>query len=338
MLVNRAIDAGVNLIDTADTYGGTFGTSETVLGRVLLNRRDEVLLATKVGYGDLGPDVLTYDNVIAGCEGSLRRLGVDTIDLYQLHRPDRSVPLEESLRALEDLVTRGLVREFGVSNYRAFEVAGAVARQRALGRQSISSVQIQYSLVSRDVEHEILPHCRTDAIGVLVFQPLASGQLTGWGDTRGARGRRRLGILDAAGPANLPRARAVVDAIARARGVSMAQVALAWVLAQPGITSSIVGPSTLSQLDDSLLAADLVLEAEDLRDLDAATALPPIYPASSDRSMGFLEPGDLSPPSTGRSPDDAPWLAQNAAPKGVPSGAAGRPDDHAVPPGTDAKT
>jgi hypothetical protein len=118
----------------------------------------------------------------------------------------------------------------------------------------------------------------------------------------------------------------------------MAQVALAWVLAQPGITSSIVGPSTLSQLDDSLLAADLVLEAEDLRDLDAATALPPIYPASSDRSMGFLEPGDLSPPSTGRSPDDAPWLAQNAAPKGVPSGAAGRPDDHAVPPGTDAKT
>jgi aryl-alcohol dehydrogenase-like predicted oxidoreductase len=328
-LVNRAIDAGVNLIDTADTYGGTFGTSETVLGRVLRNRRDEVLLATKVGYGDLGPNVLTYDNVIAGCEGSLRRLGIETIDLYQLHRPDRSVPLEETLGALEDLVTRGLVREFGVSNYRAFEVAGAVARLRALQRPCISSVQVQYSLVSRDVEHEILPHCRTDDIGVLVFQPLAGGQLTGWRDTRGARGRRRLGILDTAGPENLPRARAVVDAIARARGVSMAQVALAWVLAQPGITSAIVGASILSQLDDALLATDLVLEAEELLDLDAATALTPIYPASSDRGMGFLEPGDVSLPSTGRSPDDAPWLARNvanvAAPPGPPSGRSDAP-------------
>jgi aryl-alcohol dehydrogenase-like predicted oxidoreductase len=289
-LVHRALEAGVNLIDTADTYGGSFGTSETVLGKIVKGRREEILLATKVGYADRGPRVLTYGNVIAGCEASLRRLGVDHIDLYQLHRPDRTVPLAETLAAMEDLVIRGLVREIGMSNYRAFEIAGALARQRALGRLSISSVQVQYSLVARDVEHEILPQSRADQVGVLVYQPLASGQLTGWQDTAGARGRRRLGILGDETP-TLQRARAAVDAVARARGVSMAQVALAWVLAQPGVTSAIVGPSKLSQLEDNLLAAELVLDEDELRDLSAATAARPIYPASMDRSMGFLEPG-----------------------------------------------
>ena len=290
-LVNRALDGGVNLIDTADTYGGSFGMSETILGRVVKARRDEVLLATKVGYADRGPRVLTYDNVIAGCEASLRRLEVDHIDLYQLHRPDRTVPIAETLAAMEDLVTRGLVREIGMSNYRAFEVSAALARQRVLGRPSISSVQVQYSLVARDVEHEILPQCRADQVGVLVYQPLASGQLTGWQDTAGARGRRRLGILGEE-TQSLQRARAAVEAVARNHGVSMAQVALAWVLAQPGVTSTIVGPSRLSQLEDNLIAAELVLDEQELRDLAAATALQPIYPSSMDRSMGFPEPGE----------------------------------------------
>lgn len=290
-LVSRALDAGVNLIDTADTYGGSFGTSETILGRVVKGRRDEVLLATKVGYGDRGPRALTYENVIAGCEGSLRRLGVDHIDLFQLHRPDRTVPLAETLAAMDDLVTRGLVREIGMSNYRAFEVSGALARQQALGRVPISSVQVQYSLIARDVEHEILPQSRADQVGVLVYQPLASGQLTGWQDTAGARGRRRLGILGEATPA-LARARSALDAVARDRGVSMAQVALAWVLAQPGVTSTIVGPSRLSQLEDNLRGAELVLGEDELRGLGAATPLEPIYPSSMDRRMGFPEPGE----------------------------------------------
>jgi aryl-alcohol dehydrogenase-like predicted oxidoreductase len=289
-LVNRALDAGINLIDTADTYGGSFGASETLLGKLVKHRRDEVLLATKVGYADRGPDVLTYDNVIASCEGSLRRLGVDHIDLYQLHRPDRTVPLAETLAAMEDLVTRGLVREIGMSNYRAFEVSGALARQRALERLSISAVQVQYSLSSRDVEHEILPQCQADQVGVLVYQPLASGQLTGWHNTPGARGRRRLGILGDETP-TVQRARAALDAVARRRGGSMAQVALAWVLARPGVASAIVGPSKLSQLEDNLLAAALVLGEDELRDLDDATSPDLIYPASMDRSMGFLEPG-----------------------------------------------
>jgi aryl-alcohol dehydrogenase-like predicted oxidoreductase len=312
-LVDRSLDAGINLIDTADTYGGSFGTSETVLGRVTRNRRNEVLLATKIGYGDLGPRVLTYDNVIAGCEASLRRLGVDVIDLYQLHRPDRTVPLEETVGALEELVARGHIREFGLSNYRAFEVAGLVARQRALGRQACSSVQVKYSLVCRDIEHEILPHCRADRLGVLVFQPLDSGRLTGRQDTPGARGRRRLGILDDGSSANVTQARAAVEKVAAARGVSMAQVALAWVLAQPGVTSAIVGPSTLAQLEDNIRAADLVLDEDELRQLDAATAPNVIYPAASDRGMGFLEPGVAAPASAGRQPEDAPWLARHAS-------------------------
>ena len=290
-LVNRALDAGVNLIDTADTYGGAFGRSESVLGRIVKDRREEVLLATKVGYADRGPRVLTYDRVIAGCEASLRRLGVDHIDLYQLHRPDRTVPIAETLAAMEDLVTRGLVREIGMSNYRAFEVSGALARQRALGRSPISCVQVQYSLVARDIEHEIVPQCRAEEVGILAYQPLASGQLTGWRETPGARGRRRMGILGEE-TQSLQRAREVVDAIARGRDVSMAQVSLAWVLAQPGVTSAIVGPSRLAQWDDNLRAAELVLDDNELRDLNAATALQPLYPASMDRSMGFPEPGE----------------------------------------------
>lgn len=307
-LVNTALDGGVNLIDTADTYGGRYGLSETILGRVVRRRRDEVLLATKVGFGDLGANVLTYDNVVAVCEASLQRMGVDHIDLLQLHRADRTVPLAESLGALEDLVGRGLIRAFGVSNHRAFEVAGAVGRQRALGRPAITCVQIQYSLAAREVEHEILPHCRTDGIGVLVFSPLGGGQLTGWRDTPGASGRRNMGALPRVEQDVLRRARAVVRAVARARGVSMAQVALAWVLAQPGVSSVIVGPSKVEQLLDNLRAADLELDDEELADLSAATELPAIYPASLDRVAGFTEPGApaVATPSW---PVDAPWLA-----------------------------
>jgi aryl-alcohol dehydrogenase-like predicted oxidoreductase len=289
-ILNRALDAGVNLVDTADTYGGKFGRSETVLGGVLKHRRDDVLVATKVGFGDLGPGALRYDNVIASCEGSLRRLGIDHIDLYQLHRADRTVPLEETLGALEDLVARGLVRTIGVSNYRAWEIARAAERHRALGRLPISSMQIYYSLANRDAEHEILPYCRTDDVGVLVFSPLAGGQLTAWRDTAGAPGRRNIGALPPADPDVLRAARAVVDALARSLGVSMARVALAWVLAQPGVTSAIVGPSKVEQLDDNLLAAELALEPEELADLDAATQVAPIYPAFLDRALGFAEP------------------------------------------------
>ena len=179
-MVDRALAAGVNLIDTADVYA--FGQSEEILGRCvrdLHGRRDDVLVATKCGFGSHDAGALSYDNVVAACEASLRRLGLDHIDLYQLHRPDRTTPIEETLRALDDLVTRGLVRAIGTSNFRAWETSAAVARQRALGRPAFTATQLYYSLVAREAEHELIPECRADDLGVIVWSPLSSGFLTG---------------------------------------------------------------------------------------------------------------------------------------------------------------
>jgi aryl-alcohol dehydrogenase-like predicted oxidoreductase len=288
-LVHRSLDAGVNLIDTADAYG--HGLSEEILGQAVRGRRDDVLLATKVGFGDLGPGALVYDKVVAACEGSLQRLGVDHIDLYQLHRPDRTTPIDETLQALDDLVARGLVREAGASNFRAWEVAGAVARQRTLGRTSFTAVQVYYSLVGRDAEHEILPQCRADGLGVLVYSPLAGGFLTGKYALAGAEGRRTVFDFPPVDGDVGREARAALGAVAAARGVSMTQVALAWLTAQPGVTSVIVGASNAEQLEDNLAAADLALEADEMTRLDAATAPAPMYPAFVDERWGYPAAG-----------------------------------------------
>jgi aryl-alcohol dehydrogenase-like predicted oxidoreductase len=289
-MVDRALDAGVNLVDTADVYAN--GQSEEILGRCVRDRRDEVLLATKVGFGSLEPGALSYENVVAACEGSLRRLGTDRIDLYQLHRPDRTTPIEETLRALDDLVARGLVRETGTSNFRAWENAAAVAHQRALGRPAFTAAQLYYSLVGRDAEHELIPQCRADDLGVIVWSPLSSGYLTGRYRDGAPGGRRTTFTFPPVDPDLGPRGVDAVAAVAEARGVTMAQVALAWVLAQPGITSAIVGASSLEQLDDNLAAAAFELVPEELAALDAATALAPIYPAWWDPAMGIPAPND----------------------------------------------
>jgi aryl-alcohol dehydrogenase-like predicted oxidoreductase len=293
VMIDRALEAGVNLIDTADVYA--FGQSEEILGAAIRDRRDDVLVATKMGFGERGPGALSYDNVVAACEASLTRLGTDRIDLYQLHRPDRTTPIEETLRALDDLVARGLVRETGTSNFRAWETSAAVARQRALGRPAFTATQLYYSLVGREAEHELIPACRADDVGVIVWSPLASGYLTGRYSDDGGGGRRTTFTFPPVDPDVGARGLAAVGRVAGARGVSMAQVALAWVLAQPGITSAIVGASSLEQLDDNLAAADLVLSAEELATLDAATALAPIYPAWWDPAMGIPAPNEISP-------------------------------------------
>jgi aryl-alcohol dehydrogenase-like predicted oxidoreductase len=295
VMIDRALDAGVNLIDTADVYA--FGQSEEILGAAIRDRRDDVLVATKMGFGERSPGALSYDNVVAACEASLARLGTDHIDLYQLHRPDRTTPIEETLRALDDLVTRGLVRATGTSNFRAWEMSAAVARQRALGRTAFTAAQLYYSLVGRDAEHELIPECRADDLGVIVWSPLSSGYLTGRYRDRGAgpgEGRRTTFTFPPVDPDVGARGVAVVERVAEARGVSMAQVALAWVLAQPGVTSAIVGASSLEQLDDNLAAADLVLTPEELAALDAATALAPIYPAWWDPAMGIPAPNETT--------------------------------------------
>jgi aryl-alcohol dehydrogenase-like predicted oxidoreductase len=198
--------------------------------------------------------------------------------------------LTETLSALNELVTRGWIREFGVSNYRAWEVARANAASRASGGRTISAFQGLYSLVSRDLEQEILPCCRSEDIGVLIYSPLAGGQLTGWSDTASAAGRRRFGALPPVPDDLLRAARTALEAVARAHEISMAQVALAWLLAQPGITSVIVGPSRVEQLQDNLAAADLTLSADELSRLSAATEPAPTYPATLDRAYGFPEP------------------------------------------------
>ncbi len=199
------------------------------------------------------------------------------------------------MRALDDLVARGLVRETGASNFRAWEVAGAVARQRALGRPAFTSVQSYYSLVGREAEHEIIPQCRADDLGVIVWSPLSGGYLSGryrGGDEvgRAPAGRRSTFTFPPVDPEIGERGLEAVAGVAAARGVSMARVALAWVLAQPGITSVIVGASSLEQLDDNLAAADLVLDDQELAALDAATRLAPIYPAWWDPAMGIAAP------------------------------------------------
>ena len=280
-MAERAVEAGVNLIDTADVYSS--GESEEILAAILRAHRDELLVATKAGFGPSGPHDagLSYDNVVACAEDSLRRLGIDRIDLFQLHRPDRSVPIEETLRALDDLVDRGLVRYFGVSNFTAAEVAYAVGWQRARERPPIAAVQVYYSLVGRDVEHEIVPLCTRQDIGLLVWSPLASGFLA-----RREGGRRSAFAFPPVDPEVGARALDAVGAVADARGVTLAQVSIAWLLAQPVVTSVIIGASTMAQLDDNLAAADLVLTPDELLRLDAATAPAPIYPAWWDRAMG----------------------------------------------------
>ena len=298
-MVDRALAAGVNLIDTADVYAS--GQSEEILGRCVRalpgRQRDDVLVATKCGFGSHDAGALSYDNVVAACEASLARLGLDHIDLYQLHRPDRTTPIEETQRALDDLVARGLVRATGTSNFRAWETSAAVARQRALGRPAFTAAQLYYSLVAREAEHELIPECRADDLGVIVWSPLSSGFLTGRyraveGGTVGT-GRRTTFTFPPIDPELGERALVALASVADGRGVSMAQVALAWVLAKPGITSAIVGASSLEQLDDNLAAADLELTAEELAALDAATALAPIYPAWWDPAMGIPSPTDL---------------------------------------------
>jgi aryl-alcohol dehydrogenase-like predicted oxidoreductase len=289
-LLDAALDAGVNLVDTAETYGGALGRSEELLGRLVRGRREQVMLATKVGFADRGREVLRFERVIAACEASLDRLAVEHIDLYQVHRPDRSVPLDETVAALEELVRRGHIREFGFSNHRAWELAEVNARQRALGGREACAVQVSYSLATRDIEHEIQPYCHRHDVGVLVYSPLAGGQLAASTDTPSAAGRARFGALPAVDANRLSDARQALAGIAEGRGVSMAQVALAWVIAQPAITSVIVGPSRVEQLIDNVGAASLALSDQELAELDATTAPAALYPATLDRASGFDEP------------------------------------------------
>jgi aryl-alcohol dehydrogenase-like predicted oxidoreductase len=286
-MLDRFLEAGGNLVDTADTYDD--GGSERTLAPWLARRRDDVVLATKLRFpvSEPGGEGLAPDRVVKACDASLQRLGVDAIDLYQVHAPDPDVPLEESLEALDGLVRAGKVRALGASNFPAWLLAWAVALQDRHGWSPFVSLQPQYSLVERSIEVEILPFCRAAGLAVLPWGPLGAGFLTGRysRDTPPPEGSRMAEATDDLEEAPERRAiernfRAVdeAEAIAGAKGATVSQVALAWLLATPGVTSPIIGPRTFEQLEDLLGAADLTLTDDEYARLAAHTAPPESYP------------------------------------------------------------
>lgn len=290
-MVARALEAGVNFFDTADVY--SYGESETLLGHALQAdgvARDAVVVATKVRSpmsegAAQGSDVnnvgLSRKHIMAACDASLRRLGTDYIDLYQVHGWDVATPVEETLRALDDLVRAGKVRYVGCSNWAARHLAKALTLARAERWAPFVSLQAYYSLVGRDLEHELLPLCREENLGVLPWSPLSGGFLTGKyrRDENGPVGARRTDFQFP--PIDEARGYQAVDALdnlAGAHGITIAQAALAWLLHQPQVTSVIIGARTLEQLDDNLTSARVVLTADELGALEELTRPPTLYP------------------------------------------------------------
>ena len=284
-LLGRALEAGINFIDTADVYSG--GLSEEITGRALRNlkvRRDEVVVATKV-FGPTGGGAnsrgLSRAHIIDGVKASLKRMGLDHIDLYQLHGFDPATPMEETLRALDILVQHGHVRYVGASNWAAWQVAKALGMSERLGLARFESLQAYYTLAGRDLEREIVPMLLSEGVGLMVWSPLAGGLLAGKvdRDTAAGAGTRRANFDFP--PVNRGRAFDCIDAmrpLAERHGVSVARIALAWLLHQPAVTSVIVGAKRIEQLDDNIGACGVALTAEDLAALDAVSALEAEYP------------------------------------------------------------
>jgi aryl-alcohol dehydrogenase-like predicted oxidoreductase len=282
--IDLARAAGVTLFDTADVYSD--GRSEEILGEALGASRDDVLVATKVrmmmgdGPNDAG---LSRYHIIRAAEASLRRLGTDHIDLYQVHEWDGQTPLEETLHALDTLVTSGKVRYIGASNYSGWQLMKALWTADRAGTQSFVSQQIYYSLQAREAEDELVPVSIDQGLGILVWSPLAGGLLSGKyrkGQDAPAGSRRFEGWTEP--PVyDEDKLYSTVDellVIAEAHGVSAAQVSLAWTLSKPAVTSVIVGARTEEQLNDNLAAASLQLTPDELARLDTVSARPLGYP------------------------------------------------------------
>ena len=284
-LIGQAIDAGINFIDTADVYAA--GASEQITGQALKNLkvpRESVVVATKV-FGETGPGANARGNsrshILDGVKASLKRLQLDHIDLYQIHGFDPATPIEETVRALDQLVRQGHVRYVGVSNWAAWQIVKALGIAERLGLSRFESLQAYYTLAGRDLERELIPMLASEGVGLMVWSPLAGGLLSGkFGrDDKGQPGSRRT-TFDFP-PVQRERAFDCVDAmrpIAQGQGVSVAQIALAWLLHQPQVTSVIVGARRPEQLADNLAAVQVTLSADELQALDRVSRLPAEYP------------------------------------------------------------
>ena len=285
-IVGGALDRGVNFIDTANVYSE--GESETLLGKALgrlARPRDQIVVATKV-RGRMGPGAnqvgLSRYHIMSSVDDSLRRLGLDHIDLYQIHGVDPSTPLEETLRALDDCVRAGKVRYLGLSNLPAWMIMKAVAMQDANGWARFVSAQMYYSIAGRDLEREVAPVCMDQGLGIMPWSPLAGGLLSGKfdiGTGSKVEGARRSEFdfppVDRVRAADCVKA---MKAVGDAHGTSVARVALAWLLAQPHVTSVIIGAKNEQQLADNLAATELQLTPDELARLDTISALPLEYP------------------------------------------------------------
>ena len=284
-LVARALAAGVTFFDTADVY--SFGQSERLLGQSFRNlgvTRKDVIIATKV-FGDMGPRPndkgASRGHIMDSVQASLERLQTDHIDLYQIHGNDSVTPIEETLRALDDLVRQGLVRYVGVSNWAAWKIARALGISEARGYARFETLQAYYSIAGRDLERELVPMLTEEKLGLMVWSPLAGGLLSGKfgpGAPTPEGARRTAFDFPPVDTARAWACVAVMREVASAHGASVAQVALAWLLAKPQVMSIIIGAKSLAQLEDNLAAADLVLTAEDMARLDEVSALPQEYP------------------------------------------------------------
>ncbi len=281
-IVSRALDAGVNFIDTADVYSE--GLSEEITGRAMVNSgraRTDIVLATKCtggtgkGVNDRGS---SRGHIMDAVKASLKRLGTDYIDLYQIHSQDELTPVEETVRALEDLVKQGHVRYVGVSNWAAWRIMKALGIADHNGWARFATMQSYYTIAGRDLERELMQVINHEKLGLMVWSPLAGGLLSGKynRDGSGPDGSRRVNFDFP--PINRDRAFDTIDVmreIADGLGVSVAQIALAWLLHQKHVMSVIVGAKSVEQLDDNLAAVDVVLSLEHLERLNAVSALPP---------------------------------------------------------------
>jgi aryl-alcohol dehydrogenase-like predicted oxidoreductase len=284
-IIGRALKAGVNFIDTADVY--SMGQSERLVGQALKNlgvARKDVVIATKV-FGDMGPGPndrgASRGHIMDSVHASLERLQTDHIDLYQIHGNDTVTPVDETLRALDDLTRQGLVRYVGVSNWPAWKIAKALGRSETNGYARFETLQAYYSIAGRDLERELVPMLTEEKLGLMVWSPLAGGLLSGkFGPGANTpEGARRTNFNFP--PVDTERGWACVAAmreIGAAHGVSVARVALAWLLAKPHVMSIIIGAKTTEQLEDNLAAAGLTLSPEEIARLDEVSALPPEYP------------------------------------------------------------
>lgn len=303
-LIARALEHGINFIDTADIYSG--GASEEILGQSLKNlgvRREDIVIATKAcGPMGSGPNDAgnSRGHILDSVKSSLKRLQLDHIDLYQLHNIDTVTPIEESLAALDGLVRQGLVRYIGVSNWSAWQMARALGHSERLNLSKIATTQNYYTLAGRELEREIVPLIKAEKLGLLVWSPLAGGLLSGkFGRNRQGEDGSRRTTFDFP-PVAMDRAYDVIDVMDRlsvARGVSIARIALSWLLHQRHVTSVIVGAKRIEQLDDNVGATGVVLDAEELAELDAVSKIVPEYPAWMQRVREVSPRSPLITPS-----------------------------------------